>query len=1065
MVRVNRSTRWTLNSCKRYYWADDVTNMNRQQVRGIIYPLCRQDVINTVYTAKEHSVKISMRGTKHTMGAHTLVRNGYVLDMKCMNKILNFDKAKKLVCVEPGILWSDLIHFLNDHKLTPMTLQSYSSFSVGGTISVNAHGITNDKGMYNSIDSFMLINHEGQIINCSRDINPDLFSKVVGGYGLFGVITEVTLRVEDNYKLDMHMTTKTVEEFDGYYQKLIVDDTVDVKIARINITNFDEVLTTIFTRQSAENKPTKITSTISEPPIPSIFTKLMYKWLGTSTTFQKCRFGYEKMKGKPMDISQWESRNSLLYETVEPLAKLYCPLITVDRTHILQEFFVPKKHFLSWMYYMKDVFASKFDHISLLNITIRYLKQDDTTFLKYAKEDMYAFVLYYRCKRTADADNELKKIHNLLTNKVLTFNGTFYLPYRHHYNNEQLCKAYPEIIEFFNSKKYYDPHELFYNEWYRAYKTVTKFNTTTKDHDAVNDAANDAVIINNLSSNYQIITTDRNKSYQYLFSDPITKYKFKQFLTYVFNILPAQMVMDIIEEQLRKNKDSDDLQIYKSVQTHLNSRYFNGLRSLRPTLRNLASQKKEMASQTKSLLDDIGINRKFNGYVSFGDPGRYITSLQDKLDITGPTYIAHNTSGMKDIIENGSLFSVGTFVNFDYDKVNKIDVDDNSVDLVTCYIGLHHFTDEGLLKFIKEVHRILRPDGVFVLRDHNGTESLKPLLHAAHNIFNAVTGVTANAEKNEIRKFRETNEWLNMMTSNGFTTCQMFKAQRYDPTENYLMSFTKENKEIQIPDDIKTLVKKDGLFKRPLNQTYLTNTEWFTVYIAQEYGTFLNHTPWYLFPYWRSIGLFWKLYAKNLGIVYKKEGITGAFQPSYTLMNMVVGSVYSGMFSVLGVLSLPLRAVYALPGNQEIEKIRMLVSVSDQKLLKQKDVKVIRTTGVSTTGVSTTDVSTTGVSENVTYLEIPRYNPFKNIVFDFARKGVKFIKIAGNDVISLEVVCDDKQLQRIVKLEGVKFEYKYKILPTAQNSRVPLSVNIRQLGDVIVSLDKMNIEIAHIYDY
>jgi len=73
-------------------------------------------------------------------------------------------------------------------------MQSYSSFSVGGTLSVNAHGITTDHCLAESVLSFRIVLADGRELNCSRDSEDEetreLFGLALGGYGLFGVILE-----------------------------------------------------------------------------------------------------------------------------------------------------------------------------------------------------------------------------------------------------------------------------------------------------------------------------------------------------------------------------------------------------------------------------------------------------------------------------------------------------------------------------------------------------------------------------------------------------------------------------------------------------------------------------------------------------------------------------------------------------------------------------------------------------------------------------------------------------------------------------------------------------------
>ena len=86
-------------------------------------------------------------------------------------------------------------------------------------------------------------------------------------------------------------------------------------------------------------------------------------------------------------------------------------------------------------------------------------------------------------------------------------------------------------------------------------------------------------------------------------------------------------------------------------------------------------------------------------------------------------------------------------------------IDDSSADLITVNQGLHHFPQCEVIPFLGEVYRILRPGGLLIVREHDASEQLIPLLDLAHSVFNAIVGVDKVAESQEIRAFRPILEW------------------------------------------------------------------------------------------------------------------------------------------------------------------------------------------------------------------------------------------------------------------------------------------------------------------
>ena len=453
-------------------FTNDVSQFNKTPIDQIFTITNKNDIHAIITKAQKYNKQISIHGTKHTMGGHTINKNGYIINTSKFNKVLQFNSKKKEIIVQPGIIWSDLILYLDPYGLSPMTLQSYSSFSVGGTISVNAHGITNDYGIYKSVIELGIINSINQELTCSRNQNQELFSLVIGGYGLFGIITWVKLKLVNNVKLVTEYVKLNAFNFNDKYQQILKDPSINIKLARININNMNDISLYIF-RESKKSNKLVISNVHTKNPEMSKVSQFLYKWIFPSPVFQEIRYDIENITKNPIDIGNKNERNLILYESANPVTQLYSPIIDLNATHILQEFFIPLTGFLDFMNYLKQVFLThKFKYVTLLNITIRYVFKDTTTFLNYAKTDMYAFVLYYRLPRKLICDRELHIIHNLLTTKTLALDGTFYLPYRHHYTKEQLQTSYPQIKKFFELKQEYDPNNLFSNMWYKEYLLI-----------------------------------------------------------------------------------------------------------------------------------------------------------------------------------------------------------------------------------------------------------------------------------------------------------------------------------------------------------------------------------------------------------------------------------------------------------------------------------------------------------------------------------------------------------------------------------------------------------------
>ncbi len=437
---------------------NDISTLEKIKIKHCFVPSNIDDIINIIKYASKNNLQISMKGQSHTMGGHTLNKD-IIIDMKLLNKVnyLNNDTY----IAEAGATWIDVIYCLNQYGKTPHTLQSYSNFSVGGSVSANIHGITSDESLIKSIISLRIINSNGEIINCSRNENYNLFKHIVGGYGLFGIIIDVMLKANNNYNISMSCLKLNRNNFVTEYLKLQNNKSILVKIARVNIINLDDINIYIYRK----NNNNKIISNLEiEPEKMSIINKLIYKWIVPSFIFQSLRYSYEDINQHPIDWKPKNTINDLMYETSNDMAKLYQPLFKINDTFILQEYFINPTYFDSWFSKFRDIILSRSRKIKLLNITLRFVTKDHESILNYAKNDCIAVVLYFRINK--DDDDLLGELQKKLIKITIDYDGTFYLPYRKFYTKNDLNIVYPNITNFIIYKNKYDNNNLFTNNWF-----------------------------------------------------------------------------------------------------------------------------------------------------------------------------------------------------------------------------------------------------------------------------------------------------------------------------------------------------------------------------------------------------------------------------------------------------------------------------------------------------------------------------------------------------------------------------------------------------------------------
>jgi len=403
---------------------------------------------------------VSISGAQHSMGGHTLYPGGIALDMRGFN-LMSLDEQKRILTVGAGARWFEVIRFLDQRGFAVTIMQTNNDFSVGGSISVNCHGWQNDMPPISStVESFRLLTSTGEILRCSRTENRELFSLALGGYGLFGVILEVELRVvpNDYYQAEARMVVP--QDYARSYHDL-TRGRADVGMAygRISVAPdsfFQEASVTLL-RRRATNQPTKNTLFDEKP---SLLKRLVFRGGVGSNYGKNLRWRLEKSVGETggriLSRNQVMNEPSDLYATRDP-----------ETTDILHEYFIPANRLPEFITKSRPVFLKR--RPELLNVTVRNVEPDEDTFLRYAPEEMFGLVLLFHQRRDPAAEKAMRDLTSELIEIALDCGGRYYLPYRPHATVEQFVRAYPQAREFFALKHHYDPHGVFENEFFLTY--------------------------------------------------------------------------------------------------------------------------------------------------------------------------------------------------------------------------------------------------------------------------------------------------------------------------------------------------------------------------------------------------------------------------------------------------------------------------------------------------------------------------------------------------------------------------------------------------------------------
>ncbi|MER8390732.1 FAD-binding oxidoreductase [Mesorhizobium sp. M1340] len=456
---------------------NDASGLSMTPVYGVVEVSEEDHIASALAFARTNGLKVSVAAMRHSMGGHAFDDNALVLDMRKFNKV-SVDPAAKTMTLQPGARWHDIQNLLHP-RFAVKAMQSTDIFSVGGSLSVNAHGMDHQVGsVAGSIQSMRVMLADGSVTTCSPTENTELFRHVVGGYGLFGVVLEATLDIVDNA---VYRTSREIiksDDFPRFFAEVLEPNrAIGLFYGHLSTApgNFLEDMI-VYRYDKVANQPPADQPAIGEPGSVGLKRVIinLAKW---GSLFQELKWFTEKTL-EPQFESCTVARTTAMAEGEACLVTRNNPMHDsvpylfndlLDETDILHEYFIPRAAYNPFIAEAREILRNQ--SLPVLNASVRIVHREDVA-LNYAPEPAYSLVLYINQTTDADGNARMRALTRALIDVTIKHGGRFFLPYQLHYTGKELLASYPELPSFLAKKRQYDPGELFSSTFYRAIKAL-----------------------------------------------------------------------------------------------------------------------------------------------------------------------------------------------------------------------------------------------------------------------------------------------------------------------------------------------------------------------------------------------------------------------------------------------------------------------------------------------------------------------------------------------------------------------------------------------------------------
>ena len=452
------------------------SQLNPTRVLGISQPRSLEDVQGIVRAACKDGKKISVAGGRHAMGGQQFGADTQLIDIRSLKRVLRLDRENGILEVEAGIEWPDLINGYLDLQKgdgqawgIAQKQTGADRITVAGTIAANAHGRgLKMRPFVGDVESFVLVDATGVARNCSRTENAELFRLVHGGYGLFGVVTSVRMRLAKRTKVERVVEIRTVDGLITAFEKRIAGGFLygDFQFS-IERGSEDFLNRGVFSCY----RPVPM-----ETPIPAAekqltdenWRQLLYlAHTDQKQAFQKYAGYYLSTNGQVYwsDLHQLSIYPDNYHREID--AKTHAPY---PATEMITEIDVPRARLADFLSEVRDDFRK--NQTELIYGTVRLIERDEESFLAWAKQPYACTIFNLHVVHSPEGLRRSEEAFRRLIDMAVRRGGIYYLTYHRWATRNQVEDCYSQFAEFLRLKKKYDPEEIFQSEWYRHYRAM-----------------------------------------------------------------------------------------------------------------------------------------------------------------------------------------------------------------------------------------------------------------------------------------------------------------------------------------------------------------------------------------------------------------------------------------------------------------------------------------------------------------------------------------------------------------------------------------------------------------
>jgi FAD/FMN-containing dehydrogenase len=293
-----------------------------------------------------------------------------------------------------------------------------------------------------------------------------LFRIAIGGYGLFGLIDSVTLRLVPRKKLRRVVEIIRSDDLTRRFEERIAQEFLygDFQFS-VDEKSPDFLQRGVFScyQPIDEHEPIAAKKELRDADWLDL---LRLAYIDREKAFKRYGDYYLSTNGQPY----WSDTNQLSAYLPNYAQKLREQIGGDESSLIITEIYVPRGDLPGFLAQAADLLRS--NRTIVIYGTVRLIEKDEESFLAWAKQPYACVIFNLLTLHTAAGIEASATSFRGLIDLAITRGGSYYLTYHKFARPDQVMACYPQFKQFLELKRKYDPNERFQSDWYRYYRNL-----------------------------------------------------------------------------------------------------------------------------------------------------------------------------------------------------------------------------------------------------------------------------------------------------------------------------------------------------------------------------------------------------------------------------------------------------------------------------------------------------------------------------------------------------------------------------------------------------------------